>query len=230
MTLTVCGLLGSPFYRKVCTALNEKGLEYETEMLNPFQAGEDFTDVNPMRRIPLLKDSDAGDDFILPDSSAILHYIERKHPTHPLLPSDLTEYGRALWYEEYADTEMASTIGLKVFRNIVFPQLAGKEPNLEPAIEAIREKLPSIHDYLEKELDGKEWLAGDMFSIADISVAVQYGNLAYTGYAPSPTRWPNLANYMRRIGARDSFASLHIRGATTFANMKKIELDPAEGL
>lgn len=230
MTLTVCGLIGSPFFRKVCTQLNEKGIDYEIENLNPFQAGDEFTAINPVRRIPLLKDSDVSDDFVLPDSSAICHYIERKHPTPSLMPEDNAEYGRALWLEEYADGEMASKIGLGVFRNIIFPQMAGGEPDTESALKVIREKLPPIHDYLEKQLEGKDWFAGDAFSLADISVAVQYGNLAYAGYAPSPERWPNLAAFMRRMGEKDSFAPLHIKGATVFAPMKKIEIDPAEGL
>jgi len=230
MTLTVCGLIGSPFFRKICTQLNEKGIEYGVENLNPFQAGSDFTAVNPVRRIPLLKDSDVGDGFILPDSSAIFHYIERKYPTPSLLPEDNAEYGRALWLEEYADSEMASKIGLGVFRAVVFPQMAGGEPDLDAALKVIREKLPPIHDYLETQLTGKDWFAGDAFGLADIAIAVQYGNLAYAGYAPSSGRWPNLAAFMQRMGTKDSFAPLHIKGATYFANMKKVEIDPAEGL
>lgn len=230
MGLTVCGLAGSPFFRKVCAVLNEKGVAYDIENLSPFGAGDEFTKINPARRIPVLKDSDVGDDFVLPDSSAIVHYIERKHPENSLMPSDPVEYGRAMWFEEYADSEMASKIGLGVFRKVVFPQMAKQAPDLEGAIDVIRNTLPAIHDYIEGELEGKEWLAGDMFSIADISVAVQYGNLAFTGYAPSPERWPNLAAFMRRVGQKESFAGLHMRAATYFAEMKKIELDPAEGL
>ncbi len=230
MGLIVCGLPGSPFFRKVCAQLNEKGVPYEVEMLSPFGAGDDFTAMNPARRIPVLKDTDVSDDFILPDSSAIAHYIERKYPEASLMPKDTAEYGRALWFEEYADSEMASKIGLGVFRPVVFPQMAGNAPDTEPAIDAIRNKLPAIHDYIESQLEGKEWLAGDAYSIADISVAVQYGNLAFAGYAPSAERWPNLAAFMRRIGEKESFASLHIQAATFFAQMKKIEIDPSEGL
>jgi len=230
MTLTVCGLPGSPFFRKICTQLNEKGIAYDVENLSPFQAGEELTAINPLRRIPLLKDSDAGADFILPDSSAIFHYLEKKHPEPSLLPTDLAEYGRALWFEEYADSEMASKIGIGAFRSVVFPQLAGREPDIETALTCIREKLPAIHDYLESQLEGKDWFAGGAFGLADISVAVQYGNLSFAGYSPSPKRWPNLAAFMRRVGERDSFTTPHLQAARFFAAMKKIEIDPSEGL
>ncbi|MBL4836761.1 MAG: glutathione S-transferase family protein [Kordiimonadaceae bacterium] len=210
MGLTVCGMAGSPFYRKICIILDEKGLPYETETLNPFQAGDDFTAQNPVRRIPLLKDTDVSDDFILPDSSVIAQYLERKYPTPPMIPTNTADYGKALWFEEYADTEMATNIGLKVFRPSMFPQMSGKEPDFEAAKKTIRERLPQIHDYLEKQLEGKSWLVGDSFSIADVSVAVQYGNLAFTGYSPNPKRWPNLAGFMARVGSKESFAQSHI--------------------
>jgi len=230
MTLTVCGLIGSPFYRKVCTQLAEKNIAYETETLSPFTAGDDFTAINPIRRIPVLKDSDVSETFTLSDSSAIAQYIERKYPQNPLMPSDPSAYGKALWFEEYADTEMAGKIGLGVFRPVVFPQLAGKEPDLEAAAITVREKLPAVHDYIESELEGKEWLAGDMFSIADISVAVQYANLSIAGYVPSASRWPNIVAFMKRIGGKDSFAKLHIKAVTVFASQEKLEINPSEGL
>lgn len=230
MTLTLCGLIASPFYRKIMTQMLEKGIAFETEELNPFKAGDDFTANNPMRRIPLLRDTDGGDDFVLADSSAIFHYLERKHPTPSLLPSDNNEYGRALWFEEYADTEMASTIGLGIFRKIIFPQMAGKAPDIDSAIEVVRGKLVGINDYLEAELEGKEWFAGAAFSVADISVAVQYANLSFTGYVPSPKRWPNIARFMKHIGQKESFSAPHIKAVMLFSNMQKIELNPEENL
>ena len=146
------------------------------------------------------------------------------------MPSDLANYGRALWFEEYADTEMASTIGLGIFRKIVFPQMQKQAPDIDGAMEVIRGKLIGINDYIEQSLEGRDWLVGDSFSVADISVAVQYGNLAFTGYSPSADRWPNIAAFLRRVGERDSFAGPHVKAVSVFANMQKIEIDPAEGL
>ena len=230
MTLTVCGLIGSPFFRKILTQLNEKGVTYDVENMSPFGADENFTKISPARRIPVLKDSDNGDEWALPDSTAIFHYLEKKIPEPALVPSDLADYGRALWFEEYADTEMASTIGLGIFRKTVFPQMQKQAPDIDSAMEVIRGKLIGINDYIEQSLEGRDWLVGDSFSVADISVAVQYGNLAFTGYSPSAERWPNIAAFLRRVGERDSFAGPHVKAVSVFANMQKIEIDPAEGL
>ena len=230
MTLTVCGLIGSPFYRKILTQLNEKNVAFSTENLNPFKAGDDFTVVNPVRRIPLLKDSDNGGDWVLPDSSAIFQYIERKIPEPSLLPANTADYGRALWLEEYADTVLASTFGLGVFRRIVFPQMQGEKPDTDGALEVVRNKLPEINDYVEAAIGDKDWLAGPDFSVADISVAVQYANLSFAGYVPSAKRWPKLLAFMRRVGSRGSFAGPHMQAATAFAEMQKLTVDLEENL
>lgn len=230
MTLTVCGLIGSPFFRKILTQLNEKGVSYEVENLSPFGADDSFTKISPARRIPVLRDSDNGYDWTLADSTAIFHYLEKKIPEPSLLPSDTADYGKALWFEEYADTEMAATIGLGVFRKIVFPQMQKQAPDIDGAMETIRGKLVIINDYIEQSLEGREWLVGDSFSLADIAVAVQYGNLVFTGYVPSAERWPNIAAFLKRVGDRDSFAGPHAKAVAAFANMQKIEIDPAEGL
>lgn len=230
MTLTVCGLIGSPFFRKILTQINEKDASFEVEHLSPFGAGDDFTKINPARRIPVLKDSDNGEDWVLPDSTAIFHYLEKKLPEPALVPTELADYGRALWFEEYADTEMASTIGLGIFRKMVFPQMQGKEPDVDGAMDVIRGKLIGINDYIEASLEGREWLVGDMFSVADISVAVQYANLSFTGYVPNAARWPNLSAFMQRVGTRDSFAGPHVKAVAAFAKMKKLDISPEEGL
>jgi len=228
MALTVCGVKLSPFVRKVRVQLIEKGVPHEVEPLNPFQAGDEFTAINPLRRIPFLKDADAGPDFTLPDSSAIAHYIERKHPENPMMPEKIADYGRALWFEEYADTELAAKAGVGVFRPMIFPQLSGKAPDQDSAIEGVR-KLAPLFDYLESQIKGRDWFAGDRFSLADISVATHFVNLGLTGVAPTPDRWPALDDFLSRAFARESFRTVNADHAEMEADLIKLNI-PAEDL
>lgn len=73
-------------------ALNLKGLDYETVVIN-LQAGDqtsaDYLKVNPQGRVPSLE----TDDGMLFQSPAIIEYLEEKHPEPALLPSDIA--GRA---------------------------------------------------------------------------------------------------------------------------------------
>src|SRR5277367_6782761 len=101
MALIVYGANVSPFVRKVRIVLAEKGAEYKLEPVTPFSPPPDFLAISPMKRIPVLRDTDLPEPNTLPDSSAIADYLEHKHPTPPLYPRDAFARAQALWFEEY---------------------------------------------------------------------------------------------------------------------------------
>jgi glutathione S-transferase len=208
--LVIYGVKGSPFVRKVQVVLREKGIDYEIEMVMPFPAPDWFAELNPAGRIPVLRDrsiSSEGVEGTIPDSSAICAYLERKHPEPAMYPADAFEYARALWLEEYADSEMAGRVGLGIFRPMIFPPMSGKERDVEKARKTLGEDMPPIFDYWEKQLTGgREFLVGDAFGIADVSLATQFVNLQHAGGKADPGRWPALADYVARMLARPSFA------------------------
>lgn len=208
MGLIVYGGAISPFVRKVRVFLAEKGLDYTLDQVNPFQPPEWFKAISPLGRIPVLRDEDVGADATLADSSAICAYLERKKPEPALYPKEDFAYARALWYEEYADSELAANIGMGVFRPVVLNKMLGKEPDRATAEKAIAEKLPKYFSYLDAEIGAKPFLVGDRFSVSDIATATQFVNFAHAGYAPDEAKWPNLARYLKAIHARPSFAAV----------------------
>lgn len=205
MSITVYGANVSPFVRKVRVILAEKNIPYELEQVNVFDPPEWFLEISPLKRIPVVKVEGHG---ILPDSSAICAYLEKAYPKPALYPADPFSYARALWYEEYADTDLVHISGPQVFQAIVIRQLMGKEPNIERAKEALTNQLPPLFDYLNQELEGKEYFVDDRFTIADIAVASPFINISYCGYQPDVERWPNLAAFLKRIWERPSVSAL----------------------
>lgn len=209
MSLILYGAPLSPFVRKVDVFLREKGVEFENESVNIMPMPDWFKEISPARRIPVLRDTSVGKEGTagtLPDSSAICAFAERKHADPALYPKDAFELGRATWYEEWADSELAGRIGMGIFRPIMFPRFAGKESDIETATKTWRENLPSLFDYIEGELADKEFLAGNSLSIADIAVACQMTNLELVAGLPDATRWPNLVRHTERLRDRPSFA------------------------
>ncbi len=207
MTITVHGAGLSPFVRKVRVALAEKGLEYKLDPISPFSPPPNFHDISPLKRIPVLRDESEGPDATLPDSSAICAYLERKHPNPSLYPSQPFAYGRALWLEEYADSDFIATIGGGLFRAVVVNMLMRKEPDHALAKETWEQKAPRFLEFFEKELGSHAHFVGDALSIADIAVASPFVNAAHAGFAPDPARYPNLARFLKAIHARPSFAA-----------------------
>lgn len=209
--IVLYGLKGSPFVRKVQILMVEKGVEFDIEQASPFgkNAPEWFLEISPAKRIPVVRDRSIGSDGIagtLPDSSVICLYLEDKYPSPKLYPSDAYARARAIWFEEYADTELATPFGMGMFRPMVMSRMMGGEPDVDTARKTLHEKLPRLFDYLEKSIDGREFLVGDTFSIADIGVATQFVNFDHTGAKVDSARWPNLADYVTRMHTRPSIA------------------------
>jgi glutathione S-transferase len=192
--------------------MREKGLEFETESVNIMPMPDWFLEISPARRIPVLRDTSIGVEGpagTIPDSSAICAFIERLHPEPAVYPEDAYARGRAVWYEEWADTELAQAVGLGIFRPIMFPIMAKKEPDLDTAKKTWNEKLPRLFDYLEGELDGEQgadgFLVGASLSIGDVGVACQLAQLDFVVGPPDKARWPLVVSFLETITSRPSF-------------------------
>lgn len=201
--LVIYGSPISPFVRKVAGVCIAKGVDYVVEPVNVFDPPAWFTDVSPMKRIPVLRDlsvAQEGRAGTIPDSSAICGYIEKKHPAPALYPQDPAAYGEALFIEEFADTSLAMAGGLGIFRPIFFAISKGEEPGLNKAREAWAEKLPPVFDVLEARLDGRAFFAGDALSIADITVACILMQITLVAHMPLG-RWTALAAHFDAMRA-----------------------------
>ena len=167
-----------------------------------------FKEISPARRIPVLRDESVGKEGTLgtiPDSSAICAFLERKHPEPALYPGDPYLHGRAVWIEEFCDSELAPILDMGIFRPIQFARFQGQEPDLETARKSYQERLPRPLDYLEGEFAGHEFIVGDTLSIADITLACHLAQLALVAGPLDATRWPNVAAHVARLCARPSF-------------------------
>ena len=90
--MIVYGSSLSPYVRKVLAFAAEKGIELELKPTGdaPGQPNQDFLAASPLRKMPALRDG----DFTFADSSAIVHYLEAKHPQPALSLSNPSCAGR----------------------------------------------------------------------------------------------------------------------------------------
>ena len=209
---TLYGVNASPFVRKVRVALAEKGIEYEQIPQMPMGQPPEYFEISPLGKIPCYVEG----DFSLPDSSAIIAYLEKKQPEPALYPSDPHQFARALWYEEYADTKFSETAGSIFFNRVVKAKMMKQEQD-EEAVAGGLAALPAIFDYLEKQIGDREVLAGSHFSVADIAASSFFVNLMHAGETVDASRWPKLAAYVARNHARPSFKALIEEEKAVFA-------------
>ena len=200
----VHGVRLSPFVRKVLCLLEEKGLAYENPRLLPFPKTDELLAMNPLGKIPIFEDG----DLRVPDSSVICAYLERIHPTPPLYPSDPVDYARTLWYEEYADTAVATTTGAVFLHRFLRPRFFDKACDEEVVAKILSEDLPPVFDYLERSIGEREFLVGGAFTLADIATCSPIANLQMGDEQVDRGRWPRFADYVERILSRPSFKTI----------------------
>jgi len=204
MSLKLIGAGLSPFVRKARVALAEKGVAYEHDPMVPFGVSDEYKRLHPLGRIPTLLDGEK----VVPDSSAVLVYLEGIHPKPALFPEDPYARARAVWLEEFADTGLAEAAGAFFQERFLAPVVFKRESNEERIAKVEAELLPPRLDYLERELGDGEWLVDDRFGIADIAVGTQLVNFAYGRGEVDPDRWPKLAAHAARVKERPSFREL----------------------
>ena len=207
-SLVLYGSPLSPFQRKVEAVMALKGLDYDCEDVNVMGMPDWYKEISPLGRIPSLRDRDIAEDGpagTITDSSAICGYLEKRQPDPAVYPADAFDHGRALWLEEYADTGLAMTGGLGLFRPIIFNIFQRKAPDFETARTTWNEKLPPLWDYLEQYLDGRSHFIGDSITIADISVAAQIAQTEMLAGLPDKSRWPVLVAHFEAMKAHDCF-------------------------
>jgi len=200
--MIVYGSSFSPYVRKTLAYLAEKGLEAEIKPTNPFAPDPEFRQVSPFGKIPGFRDG----DFSISDSTAIITYLEAKHPTPALLPSEPQSRARAVWFEEVADTILIPCMGKMFFNRFVMPRFMGRPGDEALAREAETKELPPIIDYLEGAIPADGYLVDGRLTVADLAVASPFINLDHVGVRPDPSRHPKLTAYVGRITTRPSFA------------------------
>jgi glutathione S-transferase len=197
----------SPFFRKARVVLEEKGIPYQTEALVPIPKTPQLLALHPMGKIPVLRDG----DVVVPDSSVICAYLEKKHPRPALYPDDPADLARALFLEEYADTAIGQALGGVFFERFVKPNVLGQATDESRVAELLTQAVPPVLDYVESQIPADRDSVLARFGIADAALGAHLGNLDFAGVEIDARRWPRTARYYRALLARPSFKTAMAR-------------------
>ena len=185
--------VNSTFSRRVRIALLEKGLEAEEiECIKTARASADYRALNPYGRIPTLVDG----DVVLYESSAILTYLEERHPDPPLVPSDPAGRARVAMYVKLCDLEFTPH-AIRIQR----PKRLQPESTWDhTAFAEASFGVERHYEILERELEGKEYLVGGQFTWADLAYLpfLHFHDLLEVDLPP------NIAAWWELLAARDS--------------------------
>jgi glutathione S-transferase len=178
---------------------NELGLDFEVIPVAPADAkgNADVARLNPNGKVPVIDDNGT----VLWESMAINLYLAAKHGgASGVWPAGEAERAQCIQWSQWV---MAETEGplLTILLHKFQLRPAGQNPTDEEAA-AAKEKLIAPLAVLNKYLEGREYLVGNQFSIADLNVCsvLNWAALAKVDLSACP----NVQQWMQRCASRPS--------------------------
>lgn len=189
--------------------LAEKGLELpkaEVDLLGAENRRPPYTDRNPGGQVPALE---LDDGRTIGETVAIFEYLEEKHPKPPLIGTTPEQRAEARQWQRRVELKITEYLyngfrfaeGIELFK----PRMRV----LPEAADGLKATARDNLAWLDGLLAGKQFVAGDRFTVADIILycALDFGRGVGQAFDPS---LKNLAAWFERVGGRPSAAaSLH---------------------
>ncbi|MBK9030839.1 MAG: glutathione S-transferase family protein [Myxococcales bacterium] len=195
--------LRAPNPRRVRVFLAEKGLTDQVELVevsiaNRANLSPAFLAKNPLGLVPVLE---LPDGRVLRESMAICRYLEELHPEPALFGRDAWHRAEIEQWNRTAELEVLGPVA-QVFRN----SHAFWEGRLRQAPEfadIMREVLGERLAWLDGELAGRRFAAGDEFTVADITLlcGIDFGKVSGIRLGDDT---PHLLRWHREVSARPS--------------------------
>lgn len=192
-----------PFSRAVRFALAEKGVAVELADARPWLREAAFLAMNPAGQTPVVENG----SVTLADSGAIIEYFEETVERSPLIgagPAERAEARRLYrWFAERFFAEVTAPL----LRERMYKRVVSREPPDGLTLRAAGKAAQAQLDQVEWLLDRRRWLAGPVFSIADVMAAAQISVADYL----SGVDWaghPQATTWYSALKSRPSFRQL----------------------
>ncbi|BCH32337.1 glutathione S-transferase [Mesorhizobium sp. L-8-10] len=195
----------APNPRRVRIFLAEKGIEVPLVPIDMNAMGhreEAVASRNPLRRLPVLE---LDDGTIITESIAICRYFEELHPEPALFGRGALGKAKVEMWQRRMELNLMMAVA-QAFRHIHPAMKEWEKPQIPEWGEANKPKALEFLRLLDGELASREFVAGDDYSVADIT-----GMIAVDFMKPAriqvPDELANVIRWYRAVGARPSAAA-----------------------
>lgn len=194
-----------PFSRKVRLLMGEKGIGYELVRESPWLQTDEFLDMNPAGRTPVLRDDERN--FTLCDSWSICEYLEETVEKHPMINGTAANRAEIRRLVAFFDEQFYGDVVAPLMHERMRKRIIHRQP---PDGKILRDamRLANTHlDYIDYLIDHRAWIGGATLSLADmaaaahISVADYLGGIDWQGHNQT-------ADWYRVFKSRPSFRPL----------------------
>jgi len=191
----------APNPRRVRIFLAEKGIQVpyeEVDIVKAINRGDDFRRKNSLGTVPVLE---LDDGACISESVAICRYFEELHPQPPLFGAGAKQRAMVEMWNRRMEFNILQPIADTFRQRHDF--FKGRIRQLPEYAEVQRLNAEDGLAWLDRELGAHRFIAGDQFSIADITavVAIDFGRVSKIAIKPDQT---NLARWHAEVSARPS--------------------------
>lgn len=159
--------------------MGEKNIAYQPVREDPWNATDDFFNLNPAGRTPVLVDERR--ETIIADSRAIGEYLEETVERSPMISGNATARAEIRRLTALFDENFFHDVTEPLLNERMKKRLILKQP---PDSTVISEAMRMAHghlDYMDWLIDNRPWLAGSTMSMADLAAAAQISVADYLG-------------------------------------------------
>ena len=192
----------APNPRRVRIYLAEKGLSVPLEQIDLgalAQKSLAFTAINPVQRVPALQ---LDDGTIISESIAICRYFEALHPEPPMFGKGAKDEAIVEMWQRRVEFHLLAPIS-HVFRNSHPAMKEMEVPQVPAWAEANKPRIADFLALLDRELKGRPFVAGDRYTVADITALVSVDFLKPAKLAV-PDDLVNVKRWHGEVSARPS--------------------------
>ena len=194
----------APNPRRVRIFLAEKGIDVPREEVDIAKAENrkpPFLAKNPLGGVPVLE---LDDGTCIAESVAICRYFENEQPEPPLMGTDSRDRALVEMWNRRMELEVFTPIA-QVFRN-GHEFFEGRIEQVPEFGEVCRRSAEKRLAWLDQELSGREFIAGDRYTIADITAVcgIDFGRVSGIKIADDQK---NLARWHQAVASRPSYSA-----------------------
>ncbi|MBX9461459.1 MAG: glutathione S-transferase [Aquamicrobium sp.] len=195
----------APNPRRVRIFLAEKGIEVPLVPVDMGAMGHRSPEVasrNPLRRLPVLE---LDDGTIITESVAICRYFEETHPEPPLFGTGAVGKAKVEMWQRRMELNFLSAVA-SAFRHLHPAMKEWEVPQIAEWGEANKPKVLDFLAFLDSELADRAFIAGDAFSIADITGMIGIDFMKPARIAV-PDECANVRRWYAAVASRPSAAA-----------------------
>jgi glutathione S-transferase len=195
----------APNPRRVRIFLAEKGIQVPTEQIDLGklqQRSDAYTAINPMQRVPALL---LDDGTVIAESIAICRYFEALQPDPPLFGRGAVESALIEMWNRRAELHLLFHVA-SVFQHLHPAMKAMITPQVAEWGEANKPRVFEFLQFIDGELKDRPYLAGNAYSVADITALVAVDFMRVSKLAV-PEDLINVRRWHQAVSARPSAAA-----------------------